>query len=149
MNPTPRTDAAITAALNRMNEVWSDKIPAEVILVACDLERENAALRAIIDATLSALPVGNVRTHTPDSIPERMAELVKAHADELADNEQLRKDKARLDWLEQRTKDEPLLLHNCHDSSEWPRWPLGLGLTPWEPRSLRAAIDAAQQEANK
>jgi hypothetical protein len=65
------------------------------------------------------------------------------------ENAELRKDKARLDWLEQRIKDEPLLLHNCHDSSEWPRWPLGLGLTPWEPRSLRAAIDAAQQEANK
>ena len=46
MSITPRTDAAITAALNRMNEVWSDKIPAEVILVACDLERENAELLA-------------------------------------------------------------------------------------------------------
>jgi hypothetical protein len=58
--------------------------------------RENAELRAIIDATLSALPVGNVRTHTPDSIAERVGDLAKAHADELADNEQLRKDKARL-----------------------------------------------------
>jgi hypothetical protein len=67
---------------------------------ARQLERENAALRAIIDATLRELPVGNVRAHTPDSISERVGDLVKAHADELADSEQLRKDKARLDWLE-------------------------------------------------
>jgi hypothetical protein len=45
-----------------MNEVWSDKIPAEVILVACDLERENAALRAIIDATLKP---ANPDSHEP------------------------------------------------------------------------------------
>ena len=145
MNPTPRTDAAITAALNRMNEVWSDKIPAEVILVACDLERENAAFRAIIDATLSALPVGNVRTHTPDSIPERVGDLVKAHADELADNEQLRKDTARLDWI----KHDMKFMHEigsalCHDywavyyDRDWAN-PLGYGPT------IRAAIDAAME----
>jgi hypothetical protein len=128
-----------------MNEVWSDKIPAEVILVACDLERENAAFRAIIDATLSALPVGNVRTHTPDSIPERVGDLVKAHADELADNEQLRKDTARLDWI----KHDMKFMHEigsalCHDywavyyDRDWAN-PLGYGPT------IRAAIDAAME----
>jgi hypothetical protein len=94
--PTPRTDAA----LEWVRPVGNDSGPPHEQYVeanfARDLERENAAFRAIIDATLSALPVGNVRTHTPDSIPERVGDLVKAHADELADSEQLRKDKARL-----------------------------------------------------
>jgi hypothetical protein len=121
-----------------MNEVWSDKIPAEVILVACDLERENAALRAIIGATLRALPVGNVRTHTPDSIAERVGDLVKAHADELADNEQLREDKARLDWLlcegtreiiTPTTRAKKIVLAYVKDEAE----------------SYRAAIDAAME----
>jgi hypothetical protein len=96
MSITPRTDAA----LEWVRPVGNDSGPPHEQYVeanfARDLERENAALRAIIDATLRALPVGNVRTHTPDSIPERVGDLVKAHADELADNEQLRKDNARL-----------------------------------------------------
>ena len=65
MSITPRTDAAITAALNRMNEVWSDKIPAEVILVACDLERENAELLA---ANADLITVGAELSATADEL---------------------------------------------------------------------------------
>jgi hypothetical protein len=36
-----------------MNEVWSDKIPAEVILVACDLERELAETRKALEESMS------------------------------------------------------------------------------------------------
>jgi hypothetical protein len=71
-----------------------------------------------------------VRTHTPDSIPERVGDLVKAHADELADNEQLRKDKARLDWLadpKNTIGNVTLPRHHIMD----------------HPDSMRAAIDAA------
>ena len=137
MSTTPRTDAVQIQARTCIHH--NDAERAAVTCPVC-LMRENAELRAeldascnaeelrqlradyselraIIDATLSALPVGNVRTHTPDSIPERMAELVKTHADNSAENEtlidenvkanglldmqmkelaELRKDKARL-----------------------------------------------------
>jgi small ligand-binding sensory domain FIST len=79
MSITPRTDAAITAALNRMNEVWSDKIPAEVILVACDLERENAKLLA---ANAELIDV--------------RAELSATAGELRAENAELRREKARL-----------------------------------------------------
>jgi len=121
----------------------ADEIRSKIsfLFILTGLERENDELRAIIDATLRALPVGNVRTHTPDSIPERVGDLVKAHADELADNEQLRKDKARLDWLD-------------HNAIPW-RWmspelidKLGPIVVTWKGNSeLRSAIDAAM-EAN-
>lgn len=34
----------------------------------------------IIQATLRALPVGNIKTHTPDSIPERVDYFVSEYA---------------------------------------------------------------------
>jgi hypothetical protein len=34
----------------------------------------------IINATLRELPVGNLNTHTPDSIPERVAYFVSEYA---------------------------------------------------------------------
>lgn len=36
--------------------------------------------REIINATLRELPVGNLNTHTPDSIPERVAYFVGEYA---------------------------------------------------------------------
>jgi hypothetical protein len=109
---------------------------------ARQLERENAALRAIIDATLRELPVGNVLTHTPDSIPERVGDLVKAHADELADNEQLREDKARLDWLDA----DGEVCDDCHDHY-WREWLVStINSSLPHNASLRAAIDAAMEE---
>jgi hypothetical protein len=148
MSTTPRTDAR-ELAISIQNEdsccaiyVKIDGKEYEGGLVDSDfarkLECENAALRAIIDATLRALPVCNVRTHTPDSIAERVADSVKAHADELADNEQLRKDKARLDWLlcegtreiiTPTTRAKKIVLAYVKDEAE----------------SYRAAIDAAME----
>ncbi len=131
MNSTPRTDAEYLS-LDEMDHMSDEDRIIAMRDFARQLERENAALRAIIDATLRALPVGNVRTHTPDSIPERVGDLVKAHADELADNEQLRKDKARLDWLAD------------------PKNTIGNVTLPRQhimdhPDSMRAAIDAAME----
>ena len=37
--------------------------------------------RAIIAATLKALPVGYLPAHTPESIPERVADLVARYAE--------------------------------------------------------------------
>lgn len=54
------------------------------------------------------------------------------------------KDTARLDWLEREIKREPLLLHNLA-AYDLPAHPRGLGLIPWNPRSLRNAIDAAKE----
>ena len=36
--------------------------------------------REIINATLRELPEGNINTHTPDSIPERVAYFVSGYA---------------------------------------------------------------------
>lgn len=109
-----------------------------------DLRAENARMRAIIDATLSALPVGNVRTHTPDSIPERVADLVKAHADELAENEQLRKDKARLDWLDRNALLRQRTLAIMERDGDVLRW-AGVEWSGEPDDTLRAVIDAAMK----
>ncbi len=69
----------------------------------------------------------------------RIAELERKLAD-------AKEDTARLNWLEGEMRDEPLLLHNCHSGDEFPQHPRGLGLTPWRPRTLREAIDAARKE---
>lgn len=53
-------------------------------------------------------------------------------------------DRDRLTQLQADIKKEPLLLHNCHTAEEWPTRPLGLGLTPWGPRTLREALDSMQ-----
>ena len=39
-----------------------------------------APLQKIIDDTLKALPVGNITTHTPDSIPDRVRYYVEEFA---------------------------------------------------------------------
>jgi hypothetical protein len=40
------------------------------------LERQHNDARAIIDATLKALPVGYIPANTPESLPGRVADLV-------------------------------------------------------------------------
>jgi hypothetical protein len=185
MSTTPRTDAAKVQGADTYNHCYyvsastasdlerelTETIESEANWKltakhhgerARDLECENAAFRAIIDATLSALPVGNVRTHTPDSIPERVGDLVKAHADELAENEtlidenvkanglldmqmkelaELRKDKARLDWL-----DADGEVCDDYRGHYWREWLVSTINTPLKPdASVRAAIDAAME----
>ena len=131
MSTTPRTDAAVQLSVAPGHNIVCPNF-------ARQLERENAELRAIIDATLRALPVGNVRTHTPDSIPERVGDLVKAHADELADSEQLRADKARLDWLLCEGTREIVTPYSRSKK-------IVLAYVKDEAESYRAAIDAAME----
>ena len=45
-------------------------------------EEELEELQKIINDTLRALPVGNINTHTPDTIPERVRDWVKEAAEE-------------------------------------------------------------------
>jgi hypothetical protein len=79
-----------------------------------------------------------VRTHTPDSIAERVGDLVKAHADELADSEQLRADKARLDWLLCEGTREIVTPYSRSKK-------IVLAYVKDEAESYRAAIDAAME----
>ena len=57
---------------------WNhDAIPE---LAEC-LEDHDKKLAAILQRSLAELPVGNIRTHTPESIPERIGDLVGANAE--------------------------------------------------------------------
>ena len=51
-------------------------------------EKELEELEKIIHDTLRELPVGNVSTHTPDSIPERVGHWVRESAEECRLREQ-------------------------------------------------------------
>ena len=135
-----------------MREVWSDKIPAEVILVACDLERENAELRAETleqarllgisgDWNAPRVPIWRCSRDEERSlaISEGGGHGVCGLARELlAENAELRKDKARLDWLlcegtreiiTPTTRAKKIVLAYVKDEAE----------------SYRAAIDAAME----
>jgi hypothetical protein len=139
-----------------MREVWSDKIPAEVILVACDLERENAELRAETleqarllgisgDWNAPRVPIWRCSRDEERSlaISEGGGHGVCGLARELlAENAELRKDKARLDWLE--TDGESVSDYRDHC---WREWLVSTINTPLKPdASVRAAIDAAMEE---
>lgn len=70
-----REDAA-RAEIQRLEELL-EKWMAEATRQS---ERADAA-EAIIAATLRELPVGNINTHMPESLAERVAYLVKEHAE--------------------------------------------------------------------
>jgi len=91
MSDTPRTDAIAhrgyneSAYIAEMTDLarqlerelagsrqWSSKLAD----VADDLRAELEQERAIINATLKALPVGYIPNHTPESLPGRVAGLV-------------------------------------------------------------------------
>jgi ribosomal protein L29 len=76
-----------------MNEVWSDKIPAEVILVACQLERENAELLA---ANAELIDVRAELSATADELRAENAEL-RAELDASCNSEELRQVRKELD----------------------------------------------------
>jgi hypothetical protein len=52
------------------------------------IEEENEQLEQIINETLRELPVGNISTHTPESIPERVGHWVRESAEECRLREQ-------------------------------------------------------------
>jgi hypothetical protein len=57
-----------------LDQERQDRKQAELDVCRALGERNDA--RAIIDATLKALPVGYIPTHTPESLPGRVADLV-------------------------------------------------------------------------
>ena len=80
--PTPETEA--------MWNAWADERlpngqfrygPADLAEHARNLERQRDEAREILAATLKALPVGYLPSHTPESIPERVADLVTRYAE--------------------------------------------------------------------
>ena len=73
--------AVIDAAADRLEELEreleqerQDRKQADLDTIRALGERNDA--RAIIDATLKALPVGYIPAHTPESLPGRVADLV-------------------------------------------------------------------------
>jgi len=54
------------------------------------LERERDEARAIVSACMSAMPVGNIQTHTPENLAARIGDLASALAAETSENEAMR-----------------------------------------------------------
>lgn len=91
--PTPETDAAwkegnairewtcrkMERERDEANELLaSEKITRNhIIKRSVEVERERDEAREIIADSLKALPVGYIPTHTPESIPDRIRELLK------------------------------------------------------------------------
>jgi hypothetical protein len=71
--PTPETDALVPSQgrIRTMRE-YIDELEAH----ARRLERQRDDAKAIINATLKALPVGCIPAHTQESLPGRVADLV-------------------------------------------------------------------------
>lgn len=61
------------------------EVPEMVNIIASIMEEK---YMQIINDTLRALPVGNINTHTPDTIPERVQDWVKEAAEECRLREQ-------------------------------------------------------------
>ena len=89
MSDTPRTDAAIAASKGQWGHLLRDlaqEMERELEQERQDsryyqlellrVRRERNDARAILDATLKALPVGYIPAHTPESLPGRVADLV-------------------------------------------------------------------------
>ena len=70
-----KTIQDLTAELEEYRSI-AEKIGAEKAV------SEKEKLEKIINDTLRALPVGNINTHTPDTIPERVQDWVKEAAEE-------------------------------------------------------------------
>ena len=75
MRQIPNEARLVVDGLKReLEQERKDRKQAEAD-VCCALGERNDA-RAIIDATLKALPVGYIPAHTPESLPGRVADLV-------------------------------------------------------------------------
>lgn len=122
MSDTPRTDAACGWPWGHHGRIecgdlrWSPDGPFVHSAVARELERENQRLKQTVLATLSQRGQKELIVAW-----DRVKELE-------CENAALRKDKERLDWLEEQS-DNMGWLHQCRYSS------------------IRSAIDAARKEA--
>ena len=79
--PTPDTDSYY----------WCLRKQRESLVFARDLERQRDEAREILAATLKALPVGYLPAHTPESIPERVADLVARYTEAEREREEYAK----------------------------------------------------------
>ena len=52
-----------------------------------DPAKEIRAMRGVISACMSAMPVGNIQTHTPENLAARIGDLAAALAAETSENE--------------------------------------------------------------
>jgi maltooligosyltrehalose synthase len=81
----------IASIMEEKMQVFHDS-DAKLIQILRDdvkkLDEENEALEQIIYDTLRELPVGNISTHTPESIPERVGHWVRESAEECRLREQ-------------------------------------------------------------
>lgn len=82
MTETPKTDRAEFCILDCRGETHDVVGRA----FARELERKNNELVEILARSLAELPVGNIRTHTAESMPERVRHLVSANAELERDN---------------------------------------------------------------
>lgn len=55
-----------------------------------DPAKEIRAMRGVISACMSAMPVGNIQTHTPENLAARIGDLAAALAAETSENEAMR-----------------------------------------------------------
>ena len=55
-----------------------------------DPAAEIQAMRGVISACMSAMPVGNIQTHTPENLAARIGDLAAALAAETSENEAMR-----------------------------------------------------------
>ena len=75
--PTPETDAVERGLADNPRR----DPQLRLAIHARYLERQRDEAREILAATLKALPVGYLPSHTPESIPERVADLVARYAE--------------------------------------------------------------------
>jgi len=75
--PTPETDAVERGLADNPRR----DPQLRLAIHARYMERQRDEAREILAATLKALPVGYLPSHTPESIPERVADLVARYAE--------------------------------------------------------------------
>lgn len=93
--PTPETEAETKRIKDALDSACTEgDWPAPVLSVSADfarnLERERDEARAIVSACMSAMPVGNIQTHTPENLAARIGALAAALAAETSENEAMR-----------------------------------------------------------
>jgi hypothetical protein len=83
--PTPETDELIAFG-------WDAEDRNDFIVPAYfarQLERQRDEAREIVAATLKALPIGYIPSHTPDSLPGRVADLLSQFAEAARQRDEL------------------------------------------------------------
>ena len=119
-------------------------------LAECNALRARAeSAEALIAAALGALPVGNIRTHTPDSIPDRITDLAKALAEATMEAEAAEALIAERDAEVARMTADLDRVFSALDN--------GADDSPWKPgesfadaiRSLRAHVAELENEASE